>query len=99
LQARWDYIFINYNMYRRSINIKPKCGQQTGKALSNHERFSPSQSHETVPLRPDPELEARSGSEIIVLRQVLGGQFLFIKKYIKVNINRWVPVPMKRFML
>jgi hypothetical protein len=42
--------YINYNMYRRNINIKPKCGQQTGKALSNYERFSPSQSHETVPL-------------------------------------------------
>jgi hypothetical protein len=38
-------------MYKRNINIKPKCGQQTGKALSNHERFSPSQSHETVPLK------------------------------------------------
>jgi hypothetical protein len=25
-------------------------GQQTGKALSNHESFSPSQSHDTVPL-------------------------------------------------
>ncbi len=50
MQARWDYIFINYNMYRRNINIKLKYGQQTGKALSNYERFSPSQSHETVPL-------------------------------------------------
>jgi hypothetical protein len=50
LQARWDDIFINYNMYRRNINIKTNCGQQTGKALSNHERFSPSQSHEKVPL-------------------------------------------------
>jgi hypothetical protein len=37
-------------MYRRNINIKIKCGKQTGKALSNHESFSPSQSHETVPL-------------------------------------------------
>jgi hypothetical protein len=37
-------------MYRPKINIKPKCGQQTGKALSNHESLSPSQSHETVPL-------------------------------------------------
>ncbi len=37
-------------MYRRNINIKTKCGQQTGKALSNHESFSPSQSHETVTL-------------------------------------------------
>jgi hypothetical protein len=51
LQARWDYIFINYNMYRRNKNIKTKCGQQTGIALSNHESFSPSQSHETVPLK------------------------------------------------
>jgi hypothetical protein len=33
-------------------NVKTKCGQQTGKALSNHESFSPSQSHETVPLGP-----------------------------------------------
>jgi hypothetical protein len=37
-------------MYRQNINIKTKCGQQTGKALSNHESFSPSQFHETVPL-------------------------------------------------
>jgi hypothetical protein len=43
-------------MYRRSINIKPKCDQQTGKALSNHESFSPSQSHETVPLTLPREL-------------------------------------------
>ncbi len=52
MQACWDDIFINYNMYRRNINIKTKCGQHTGKALSNHESFSPSQSHETVPLIP-----------------------------------------------
>jgi hypothetical protein len=38
-------------MYRRNINKKTKCGQQTGKALSSHESFSPSQSHETVPFR------------------------------------------------
>ncbi len=38
-------------MYRRNINKKAKCGQQTGKALSNHESFSPSQSLETVPLK------------------------------------------------
>jgi hypothetical protein len=38
-------------MYSQNINIKTKCGQQTGKALSNHESFSPSQSHETVPLK------------------------------------------------
>jgi hypothetical protein len=50
LQARWDYICINYNMYRRNINIKTKRGQHTGKGLSNHESFSPSQSHKTVPL-------------------------------------------------
>jgi hypothetical protein len=37
-------------MYRQNINIKTKCGQHTGKALSNLEGFSPSQSHETVPL-------------------------------------------------
>ncbi len=39
-------------MFRLNKNIKTKCGQHTGKALSNHESFSPSQSHETVPLRP-----------------------------------------------
>jgi hypothetical protein len=50
-QARWDDILINYNMYSQNINIKTKCDQQTGKALSNHESFSPSQSHETVPLK------------------------------------------------
>ncbi len=50
MQARWDYIFINYNMYRLNIHIKTKCGQHTCKALSNHESFSPSQSHATVPL-------------------------------------------------
>ncbi len=43
--------FINHNMYSWNINIKPKCGQQTIKALSNHESFSPSQSHETVSLK------------------------------------------------
>jgi hypothetical protein len=42
-------------MYRRNINIKPKCVQQTGKALSNHESFSPSKSHETVPLNCGPD--------------------------------------------
>jgi hypothetical protein len=31
-------------------NMKTNCGSQTGKALSNFESFSPSQSHETVPL-------------------------------------------------
>ncbi len=51
MQTRWDYIFINYNRYRRNIKIKTKCGQQIGKALTNHESFSPSQSHETVPLK------------------------------------------------
>ncbi len=50
LQACWDYIFINYNLYRWNINIKTNCGSQTDKALSNHESFSPSQCHETVPL-------------------------------------------------
>jgi hypothetical protein len=34
----------------KNTNIKTKCGQQAGKALSNHESFSPSQSHEIVPL-------------------------------------------------
>ncbi len=51
LQARWDYIFINHNLYRWNINIKTNCGSQTGKSLANHESFSPSQSHETVPLK------------------------------------------------
>jgi hypothetical protein len=36
-------------MYRQNMNIKPKCSQQTGKALSNYESFGSSQSHETVP--------------------------------------------------
>ncbi len=49
LQARWDYILINYK-YRRNIDTKTKCGQQTRKAISIYERFSPFQSHETVPL-------------------------------------------------
>jgi hypothetical protein len=35
---------------RSNKNIKTKCGQHTGKALSNHQSFSPSQSHEIVPL-------------------------------------------------
>ncbi len=39
-------------MYRRNIHIKTKCGQHTCKVLSNHQSFSPSQSHATVPLRP-----------------------------------------------
>jgi hypothetical protein len=37
-------------MFKVNKNIKTNCGKYTGKALSNHESFSPSQSHETVPL-------------------------------------------------
>jgi hypothetical protein len=50
MKAHWYHIFITYNMYRRNIKTKTKCGQQKGKELSNHENFSPSQSHETFPL-------------------------------------------------
>ncbi len=50
-QACWDYIFINHNIFRRNKNIQTKCDPYTGKALSNHDSFSPFQSHETVPLK------------------------------------------------
>jgi hypothetical protein len=55
-------------MYRRNINIKPKCGQQTGKALSNHESFSPSQSHDTVPLMTMP-LEPQHTRELLYMQK------------------------------
>jgi hypothetical protein len=42
-------------MFRLNKNIKTKCGQHTGKALSNHESFSLSQSHEIVPLKEERE--------------------------------------------
>jgi hypothetical protein len=62
--ARWDYIFINYNMHRQNINIQTQCGPYTDKALSTHVSFSPSQSHEIVPLkssRPIAKYEAKYG--------------------------------------
>ncbi len=37
-------------MCGRNINIQTKCGTYTAKSLSKRDSFSPSQSHETVPL-------------------------------------------------
>jgi hypothetical protein len=41
--------FYKFNMYRQNINIQTKCSSYTGKALFNHDSFSPSQSHKKVP--------------------------------------------------
>ncbi len=50
LQARWDDIFINYNMNRHHKIFKTSSDLSTLTALLNHIIFSPSQTDKTVPL-------------------------------------------------